>query len=413
MKIGRNDPCPCGSGRKYKHCCLGKPGARTSPADFARDDPPRFGGSRGSDETVLSTREQAMDIMRSQTGFSDSAELETAMREYERHCESLPPGAAPRTFMAYLGRPNAATENQKALTAAAAGKHFDSRGEIEDFVRTHVDGNNLTPVGDFEGLSPSQMHQILTKDIDANRDLVELADDLPAAVVLSAEIADVMRWVLSYFADKGGEVKLTSRGNYNRALCRAYCEKYLTWFGENRSVPIETSLTVLIAAHDFLVALGYADEVGSRAWITTDGVDIYSRSRWARMYCEAFRYSIDTYDWLEWLPYEYSADYFDFVRNAALFFLFLLQKFPEGTVGEFMDRISRAFPEFFQPAQGDPQLMDLIASIASELFFMHFCIFFGLIEYSGDPSDFPGARDAEYRVTPLFSRLFIWKFISP
>ncbi len=23
-KVGRNDPCPCGSGRKYKHCCLGK-----------------------------------------------------------------------------------------------------------------------------------------------------------------------------------------------------------------------------------------------------------------------------------------------------------------------------------------------------------------------------------------------------
>jgi SEC-C motif-containing protein len=24
-KVGRNDPCPCGSGRKYKHCC-GKSG---------------------------------------------------------------------------------------------------------------------------------------------------------------------------------------------------------------------------------------------------------------------------------------------------------------------------------------------------------------------------------------------------
>ena len=22
-KIGRNDPCPCGSGKKYKKCCLG------------------------------------------------------------------------------------------------------------------------------------------------------------------------------------------------------------------------------------------------------------------------------------------------------------------------------------------------------------------------------------------------------
>lgn len=22
MPIGRNDPCPCGSGKKYKKCCL-------------------------------------------------------------------------------------------------------------------------------------------------------------------------------------------------------------------------------------------------------------------------------------------------------------------------------------------------------------------------------------------------------
>mgnify|MGYP000025489258 FL=1 len=25
MKIGRNDPCPCGSGKKYKYCCMNKP----------------------------------------------------------------------------------------------------------------------------------------------------------------------------------------------------------------------------------------------------------------------------------------------------------------------------------------------------------------------------------------------------
>jgi hypothetical protein len=24
IKVGRNDPCPCGSGRKYKFCCLPK-----------------------------------------------------------------------------------------------------------------------------------------------------------------------------------------------------------------------------------------------------------------------------------------------------------------------------------------------------------------------------------------------------
>ncbi len=35
--IGRNDPCPCGSGRKYKRCCLGKESKR--PGRFELDVP--------------------------------------------------------------------------------------------------------------------------------------------------------------------------------------------------------------------------------------------------------------------------------------------------------------------------------------------------------------------------------------
>ena len=31
-KVGRNDPCPCGSGKKYKHCCMGKEQASASSA---------------------------------------------------------------------------------------------------------------------------------------------------------------------------------------------------------------------------------------------------------------------------------------------------------------------------------------------------------------------------------------------
>lgn len=30
MKTGRNSPCPCGSGKKYKHCCLGESGIAQS-----------------------------------------------------------------------------------------------------------------------------------------------------------------------------------------------------------------------------------------------------------------------------------------------------------------------------------------------------------------------------------------------
>ncbi len=28
MKVGRNDPCPCGSGKKYKFCCYAKDSAK-------------------------------------------------------------------------------------------------------------------------------------------------------------------------------------------------------------------------------------------------------------------------------------------------------------------------------------------------------------------------------------------------
>ena len=37
-RIGRNDACPCGSGRKYKHCCQGKASGGWRPrARFRRD----------------------------------------------------------------------------------------------------------------------------------------------------------------------------------------------------------------------------------------------------------------------------------------------------------------------------------------------------------------------------------------
>jgi SEC-C motif len=40
--LGRNDPCHCGSGRKYKQCCLAKDekAARTARAKAASEAPP-------------------------------------------------------------------------------------------------------------------------------------------------------------------------------------------------------------------------------------------------------------------------------------------------------------------------------------------------------------------------------------
>jgi hypothetical protein len=33
MKVGRNDPCPCGSGKKHKHCCAARAQRRAETRD--------------------------------------------------------------------------------------------------------------------------------------------------------------------------------------------------------------------------------------------------------------------------------------------------------------------------------------------------------------------------------------------
>ena len=43
MTIGRNDPCPCGSGKKYKKCCAAKDEAKQSAALAARAAQARTG----------------------------------------------------------------------------------------------------------------------------------------------------------------------------------------------------------------------------------------------------------------------------------------------------------------------------------------------------------------------------------
>ena len=37
-KVGRNDPCPCGSGKKYKQCCLKAEEAKTARAANDRSE---------------------------------------------------------------------------------------------------------------------------------------------------------------------------------------------------------------------------------------------------------------------------------------------------------------------------------------------------------------------------------------
>ena len=57
MMAGRNDPCPCGSGKKYKKCCLGTDRVASATQAMAITGPRSAAGSTGSDSLYASSRE--------------------------------------------------------------------------------------------------------------------------------------------------------------------------------------------------------------------------------------------------------------------------------------------------------------------------------------------------------------------
>jgi hypothetical protein len=78
-KIGRNDPCPCGSGKKYKHCCLRKDRrrgirSRTGPEEAQSQGDPA--------STLAQVRRMAREVSR--RGPTDQAqELNQILKEAE------------------------------------------------------------------------------------------------------------------------------------------------------------------------------------------------------------------------------------------------------------------------------------------------------------------------------------------
>jgi hypothetical protein len=77
-KIGRNDPCSCGSGKKYKKCCMGKGGIADRQPDMARQSVGLPGITPIRISPYSSSRESAL-----YDAFDEIVELEKADRVRE------------------------------------------------------------------------------------------------------------------------------------------------------------------------------------------------------------------------------------------------------------------------------------------------------------------------------------------
>lgn len=412
---GRNEPCPCGSGKKYKHCCLRADEARTRGAggDNAYGGGPSATPASATPPPPGSEAAQAMLLQ--QTGFSTPAELQAAMDEYGRFCESLPDDADIPSFMEYLGRPSAAKDFFREIRSDVADRDFQSEAELKEFLNQRMASANDSPREDFEGLSPAQMHQILQARETKRVPLLRHNGSLSAKDAETAPLVAAVRWLLRYHADHGGATRLTDRDNYPRALCRAYLAHFDPSYREGMPVPTEKSLKTLYTAHDMLVANDWAYESRHRSELTTEGVQMLAEDNAVKVFRQVFESLFLHVGWTDYLTEEYedAVSHFAFIQKAAVFSLYLLSRHPEGTFRDLFDRFARAFPEFVKPAQGDQWTIDWLGETFAYLFLVEFCVPLGLVKIFPEASPSEAADESSilgyrYSITGLFENAFVW-----
>jgi hypothetical protein len=351
-----------------------------------------------------------------QTGFSTSAELQAAMDEYGRFCKNLPDDADIPSFMEYLGRASGATDTLRQIRGEVADREFESEAELREFLNERMTSTNEEPRGDFEGLSPMQVHEILNARETKRVPLLRLNGSRSSADAETAPLVEAVLWLLRYHVEHGGAIRLTDRDNYPRALCRAYLARFDSSFREGMSVPTEKSLTTLYSAHDMLVANEWTSEIRHRSELTTEGVQMLTADDGrVKVFQLIFEALVLHVDWTDYLAEEYAdaVSHFEFIQEATVFSLYLLSRHPEGTIRDLFDRFARAFPEFMKPAQGDQRTIDWLGEIFAYLFLFRFCEPLGLVKVSRKPPPSAAADDDSnlayrYRTTALFDNAFVW-----
>lgn len=93
-KISRNDPCPCGSGKKYKRCCLNKPAsAQASDLQYAKKNririktPEQIEGIRRAGQLVIETLDLVVPLIR--PGVTTD-EINTLVHDYTLRHNAIP-----------------------------------------------------------------------------------------------------------------------------------------------------------------------------------------------------------------------------------------------------------------------------------------------------------------------------------
>jgi hypothetical protein len=368
MTVGRNEPCPCGSGKKYKKCCLGKDNATDKPtvpfdeapnAEDADGNPiykKLFPGIPGLSDLL---GDEPLDL-----GADFKSEITRARAQEKRGVEGD-----------FLGLPAA---------ALYAFRLADFRS-FEDFVKLTVqpgDARHLdTPI------ITTALHLLERLDVEGG---VASDDDgnLPLSIVLDI---------------------------HHRVLTRLFPDI------ETDPKTEEESLHVVRVRTGLQITQLISDR-GRRFSLTEKGRETLRQATEqrdaSRLYESLLRLFLKEFNWRFLTCYSEAANE---IQINAMFNLYMLRKKAKTWINgnQLADRFIRAFPaaveksiadrpEEFAESEWDGELQ--IRDAFCKLFLEMFCRYFGFLE--GRPASRASERtvwDAlELRTTDLFAATFKW-----
>jgi hypothetical protein len=366
---GRNDPCPCGSGKKYKHCCLNK-----------QDNVFPFPGRQVPDD---------------------------ALEQYRIFAENWDPADGPvPSFMEFQGSPNLATKSIHDLNQKIGDRVFQSKKELQDFMNQHMLSSNSAPQKDFLGLSSSQMFSVLHKKFSDNSALIELNERVSHDLLAGAPVLKQCRFLLQLLSESEKGIKATQLGNFPRKLTQEFYDTFIKEHDIFKDIPMkEDDVPELQELRFFLTDSGLMKKQHGRLSLTQKGKKLLHDDNPFEQYKSLFQFFGVTFNWLYRTRYP---DPFGFIQNSLIFCLYIIKHKAGGLIAgdKLADVYKNAFPEFVKD-MSSIESFDIVSSGFCYLFLDKFAWHFGLVEKKGDKRTYL-SREDQYRRSELFEGVFVW-----
>ncbi|MDY6934496.1 MAG: SEC-C metal-binding domain-containing protein [Spirochaetota bacterium] len=366
-KFGRNEPCPCGSGKKYKKCCLLK-------------------------DTIV------------------SGEMfnEDALKDYQDMMDNWDHEKSPSpTFMEYMDNPNLATKAIHDMNKLAEGREFQSKEELQASINEHMKARNNAPLKEFLGLSPIQMNSMLNNDIDGNGHILKINRNLPALSVQDVPALKQCHYILNKIGEQEKGLKATQRGNLPRAIVQDFYETFVKDNSTSHSKPMkEDDVKDIQRSKYFLNDTGFIKLQKGKYSLTHNGRKLLKYFDAVGFYLLLFNYFAETYNWLYGT---YFPDTMEFLQRSFLFCLYLIKSKANSFIAG--DKLAQTYLNAF------PKLIEDIDSNYGEtmvlsgfcyLFCEEFACYLGLMDMK-KKKDLLYRREFQFKTTELFNKLIIWK----